>query len=71
VLANILASGAPDEISNYPSEDSEESAIKRYLRGHSAGRAREGAECLSLEKRVSMTASTLLGKLTRRIIFWV
>ncbi|KAJ7801493.1 hypothetical protein B0H13DRAFT_2498332, partial [Mycena leptocephala] len=63
VLANILASGALDEISNYPSEDGEESAIKRYLRGHSAGRAREGAECLSLclEKRVLMTASTLLG----------
>ncbi|KAJ7906919.1 hypothetical protein B0H13DRAFT_1880144 [Mycena leptocephala] len=41
VVANILASGALDEISNYPSEDGEESAIRRYLRSPSAGRARE------------------------------
>ncbi|KAJ7795213.1 hypothetical protein B0H13DRAFT_2393130 [Mycena leptocephala] len=44
VVANILASGALDEISNYPTEDGEESAIRRYLRSPSAGRAREGAE---------------------------
>jgi hypothetical protein len=58
VVANILASGALDEISNYSSEDGEESAIKRYLRSPSAGRAREGAECssLCLEKRVLMSA---------------
>ncbi|KAJ7199425.1 hypothetical protein GGX14DRAFT_401371 [Mycena pura] len=42
VVANILASGALDEISNYSSEDGEESAIKSYLRSPSAGRAREG-----------------------------
>ncbi|KAJ7884281.1 hypothetical protein B0H13DRAFT_2343767 [Mycena leptocephala] len=42
VLANILASDALDEISNYPSEDGEDSAIMGYLRSPSAGRAREG-----------------------------
>jgi hypothetical protein len=52
VLANILASDALDEISNYPSEDGEDSAIMGYLRSPSAGRAREGAECLSLPRKM-------------------
>ncbi|KAJ7721836.1 hypothetical protein DFH07DRAFT_857426 [Mycena maculata] len=40
MLANILTSDALDEISNYPGEDGEDSAIKRYMT--SAGRVREG-----------------------------
>jgi hypothetical protein len=52
VVANILASGALDEISNYPSEDGEESAIKGYLRN-----PREGPVFKSLPRKACSDVS--------------